>query len=99
MSANPGVSGPAADESTRRLGRALRRRPVAAVAPEPERLLKCLACDYGTQALVVETLIEMLVRKNIMTEDEFAELLDLIDARDGRLDGTLGAADFLGEGI
>lgn len=91
----PGAAAPAI------LSRAFARQRTgaAADATSHERLLYCIACDYGTQALVLETLIEILVRKGIMTEDEFEELLQVIDARDGRIDGTLGQASYLGDGI
>ena len=65
-----------------------------------ERLLRSIAWDYGTHALVLEALIEILVGKGIVSEDEFEELLATIDARDGRLDGTLGDPSYhIGEGI
>lgn len=64
-----------------------------------ERLLRCIACDYGTHALVLETLIELLVKKGLVDEDEFEELLNAIDARDGKLDGMLGQPGYIGEGI
>ena len=64
-----------------------------------ERLLRCIASDYGTHALVLETLIELLVNKGIIGEDEFEDLLNSIDARDGRLDGTLGQPVYIGAGI
>lgn len=68
-----------------------------------ERLLCSIAGDYGTHALVLEALIEVLIRKGVMSEDEFEALLDDIDARDGQLDGTLGTpaygAGTAGEGI
>ncbi len=65
-----------------------------------ERLLQSIAGDYGTHALVLEALIEILVSKGIVSEDEFEDLLETIDARDGRIDGTLGDPDYnLGEGI
>ena len=67
---------------------------------ELERLLQSIAGDYGTHALVLEALIEILVSKGIVSEDEFEDLLETIDARDGRIDGTLGDPDYnLGEGI
>lgn len=65
------------------------------------QLLRHIACDYGTHALVLEALIETLIRKGVMSEDEFEEILHEIDGRDGRMDGTLGLSPtlYMGEGI
>jgi hypothetical protein len=48
-----------------------------------------LTKDYATQALVMQTMMEILIEKKIMTEDEFVDKLDEIDLRDGVRDGTL----------
>ena len=81
----------------RRRAAVLPQRP--GVSETRDKLLQCIACDYGTHALLLETLIEMLIGKGIMTEDEFEELLQLVDRRDGRIDGTLGQPAYIGEGI
>lgn len=45
--------------------------------------------DFGTMSLVLQTLIEILLQKEIMNEDEFEEKMDEIDLRDGKKDGAL----------
>ena len=61
----------------------------ADVAREIERVRESAMKDYATHALVLQTLIEVLLAKGIMTEDEFADTLDAVDARDGVRDGML----------
>ena len=58
-------------------------------AEEMRQVQETLAKDYMTQALVQQTLIEILIEKGIMTDDEFIDKLDEIDLRDGVRDGML----------
>jgi len=85
------------------LARAFKNRTAVPEKTAPsalERLLQSIAGDYGTHALVLEALIELLIAKGVMTEDEFEDLLEVIDARDGQIDGTLGDPSYhLGAGI
>lgn len=61
------------------------------VAEELRAARESVAADMGTQALVLHALIEILLEKKIMTEDEFADKLDEIDMRDGIRDGMMRA--------
>lgn len=64
------------------------------------KMLRSIETDYGTQALAFEALVELLVAKGVLTEDEFADKVDEIDARDGEMDGTIGFGGYLdGSGI
>jgi len=64
--------------------------PCEGASDDWRRVCRALRLDYGTQALIVQTLIELLVRKGILSEDDFEETLQEIDRRDGVVDGTLG---------
>jgi len=59
------------------------------VAHEVHRIRESVTKDYGTQMLVLQTLIELMIDKGNMSEDEFADKLDEIDMRDGIRDGML----------
>ena len=72
----------------------------ANLVEELQHIRHVMATDYGTQSLIIQTLIEVLLDKGVMTEDEFEDKMDAIDARDGKKDGTLGGHEFgSGEGI
>lgn len=43
------------------------------------------------QDLMLQTLVRLLLEKNVIARDEFAQWLRYVDALDGREDGKLGA--------
>jgi hypothetical protein len=53
------------------------------------RSIEAIRKDWGTLSLLFQTLLELLSRKGIVNEDEFVEMLDEVDARDGVMDGTI----------
>lgn len=69
----------------------VRRHAPAELAAQLEQLHERVEKDYGTQALIIQSLIEILVQKGVMTEDEFVDKMDEIDLRDGKRDGTLSS--------
>lgn len=62
------------------------------------KMLRSIETDYGTQALAFEALVELLLVKGVITEDEFADKIDEIDARDGEMDGTIGFGGYVDGG-
>lgn len=49
--------------------------------------------DFGAMSLVLQSLIEIMLEKEVMTEDEFEDKMEEIDLRDGRRDGTMSPAE------
>lgn len=68
---------------------------VAGSAPEElvaelRKVQDQVEADFRTMTLAIQTLIEVMLEKEVMTEDEFADKMDEIDLRDGKLDGGIG---------
>ncbi len=59
------------------------------ITSEVQRIRNTIATDYATQSLIQQTIIELLIEKGVITDDEFADKLDEIDMRDGVQDGML----------
>lgn len=66
------------------------RRQESQVRADASTEIDDLASDLGKAMLLVHSLIELCVRKGVMTRAEIAAVINELDLRDGVADGRLG---------